>query len=381
MKCRVFLFFYFAFCITVSGQININGSSSNAITTAVPFLTVIPDARSGALGDAGVAISADANAVYANPAKLAFSELNTAFSLSYSPWLRNFGKDMNLAYASFTHKINDRNAFGVALNYFNMGSVDLFDANANALGKYTPSDFSFETAFSRRLGEKFALGISLKYIHSGLAPSFVDGQQLQSVNAIATGVSLYHTSKVTQFGKDAIFSFGANLSNIGTKISYSETGKTSFMPTNLKVGAANSWLLDDKSMLTLTLDLNKLLVPTPPLRDVDGTIISGKDDDVSMVSGMFRSFNDAPGGFKEELKEISYSTGLEFWYDKQFALRAGYFYESPDKGNRQYATLGAGFKYSMVEFNFAYIAANQNKSPLANTLRFSLLFNLDVSKN
>lgn len=387
MRYIVLTLFSSCFCLGAfaqngsSGGINVSGSSSTAITAAVPFLSVVPDARSGALGDAGVAISADANAIFSNPAKLAFIKEKTSFSLSYSPWLRNLAKDMNMAYAAFTHQINERNAFGVSLNYFNMGSIDTYDENLNPLGGFSPSDFSFETAFSRKLGEGFSLGLSAKYIHSRIAPSFVEGQQIESINGLAAGASLFYTTKARQFGKDVIFSFGAHLSNIGPKVNYTETGKSNFLPTNLKVGAANTWLLDEKSELTLTLDLSKLMVPTPPLRDVNGNIVSGKDDDRSVVSGMFGSFSDAPGGFKEELKEISYATGLEYWYDKQFALRGGYFYENPNKGNRQYFTLGAGFRYKIVDLNMAYILANQNKSPLANTLRFSLLFNLTMKKS
>ncbi|EHQ28107.1 type IX secretion system outer membrane channel protein PorV [Mucilaginibacter paludis] len=356
-----------------AGGTNTNGSSANAIPTAVPFLTVSPDSRSGALGDAGVALSPDVNANYWNPSKLAFIEDKTSLSLSYSPWLRHLLPDVNLAYLSFAKKIDDRNAFGASLRYFNLGTIELFDQYQSAQGTYQPNEFSIDGSYARKFGTNFSLGLTLRYIHSSLSNgAFVEGQQIKAANGVATDVSLYYTSKGQQFGRDATFAFGTNISNIGTKIGYTDGGQKYSLPTNLKIGAANTWFLDEYNQVTLALDLNKLLVPTPPIRDANGNIISGKDDNRSVVSGIFGSFSDAPGGFSEELKEISYSTGLEYWYNKQFALRAGYFYENPDKGNRQYLTLGAGLKYNDIDIDFSYLISDQQQSPLANTLRFSL---------
>jgi hypothetical protein len=355
------------------GATSTNGSNSSAIPTAVPFLTVSPDSRSGAMGDAGVALSPDANANYWNPSKLAFIEDSTSISLSYSPWLRHLLPDVNLAYLSFAKKLDDRNSIGASLRYFNLGTIELIDQNQIPQGTYQPNEFSIDGSFARKFGESFSLGLTLRYIHSSLSNgAFVEAQQINAANAVAADVSMFYKSKGEQFGKDALFAFGVNISNIGSKIGYTTGGQEYFLPTNLKIGAANTWNLDEYNQVTLTLDMNKLLVPTPPIRDANGNIIAGRDDDRSVVSGIFGSFSDAPGGFSEELKEISFSPGFEYWYNKQFALRAGYYYENPDKGGRQYLTLGAGLKLDDIDFDFSYLIASQDQSPLANTLRFSL---------
>ncbi len=358
------------------GATNTNGSGPNAITTAVPFLTISPDSRSGAMGDAGVAVSPDVNANYWNPSKLAFLEEKSSMSLSYSPWLRHLLPDVNLAYLSFAQKLDERNAIGASLRYFNLGTIELFDGSQNPQGTYQPNEFSVDGSFARKFGNNFSLGLTLRYIHSSLANgAYAGGQQTRAANTVAADVSLYYKTTTQQFGKDALFAFGANISNIGSKIGYVDGGQKYFIPTNLKIGAANTWYVDDFSQVTFTLDLNKLLVPTPPIRDNQGNIVRGKDDNRSVVSGIFGSFSDAPGGAKEEFKEISYSTGLEYWYNKQFAVRTGYFYENPDKGNRQYFTLGAGLKYDSFNLDFSYLVASQADSPLANTLRFAILYN------
>jgi hypothetical protein len=360
---------------------NTNGSSSNAIVTGVPFLSISPDSRSGAMGDAGVALSPDVNANYWNPSKLAFIEGDDNISLSYSPWLRRLVPDVDLAYLSFAHRLDERNTLGASMRYFNLGAIELVDANQNPQGTYRPNEFSFDLSYARAFGQSFSLGLTARYIYSNLANgAFSAGQQTKAASAIAADVSMYYNKKVQQFGMDALFAFGVNISNIGTKISYSDNGVKYFLPTNLKIGAANTWFIDDYNEFTVTLDVNKLLVPTPPIRDSNGNIVSGADDNRSVPAGIFGSFSDAPGGFSEEVKEISYSPGIEYRYNKQFALRAGYFYEHPDKGDRQYLTLGAGFKYDIFDIDFSYLAANQQKSPLSNTLRFSLLVNLGVGK-
>ncbi|WP_448701118.1 type IX secretion system outer membrane channel protein PorV [Mucilaginibacter sp. AW1-3] len=359
-----------------SGNTNTNGSTTNAITTAVPFLTISPDARSGAMGEAGVAISPDVNADYWNPAKLAYLEKSTNVSLSYSPWLRNIVPDVSLSYLSFAGKINERSFIGTSLRYFNLGTIDLFDDHQNAQGTYKPNEFSFDVSYARKFGDNFSMGLTGRYIHSDLTNgSVVNGQKTNAANGVAADVSLYLKNPSQQFGKDALFAFGVDISNIGPKMSYTVNGKQFFLPTNLKIGAANTWFLDETNEVTLALDINKLLVPTPPIRDVNGNIISGKDDNRSVVSGIFGSFSDAPGGAAEEFKEIAFSPAFEYLYNKQFALRAGYFYESPDKGNRQYFTVGVGVKYSDFKLDFAYLIASQDQSPLANTLRFTLHYN------
>lgn len=373
-----------AFSGIVNGQvIGPGGTTSDGrqgngyIVTGVPFLLVSPDARSGGIGEAGVALSEDVNANFWNPSKLAFLESNTALGLSYSPWLRRLVPDVNLAYLSFAQKLDDQNTIGASLRYFNLGQIERRDDIGNSQGTFSPSEFAVDATFARRFGDNFSLGTSLRFIYSNLSNGgFSDVQQIKPGTAVAADVSLYYKNdELYFFGKDAIFSFGTNISNIGTKISYSDNGQKYFLPTNLKIGAANTWILDDFNNVTFTLDLNKLLVPTQPLRDSVGNIVQGKNPDRSVPAGIFGSFSDAPGGFNEELREVSYSTGLEYWYDQQFALRAGYYYESPTKGDRQYLSLGAGFRYEKFRLDFSYLVADQQKSPVANTLRFSMLFN------
>ena len=363
------------------GGTNTNGSNSSQIPTAVPFLLITPDSRSGGMGEAGVAISPDVNANFWNPSKLAFIEGNDDLSASYSPWLRNLVPDVSLSYIGYAHKLDDRNTFGASLRYFNLGSIELTDATQQSLGTYTPNEFSIDGSFARKFGNEFSLGLTLRYIHSSLANgSFLAGQQYKAGNAVAADVSLYYTKQIQEFGNNATFSFGTNISNIGSKIAYTDNGTKYFLPTNWKFGIANTINLDEYNQFTFALDFNKLLVPTPPIRDSDGNIIKGKDDNVSVPAGIFGSFSDAPGGFSEEIKEFTISPGLEYWYNKQFAVRAGYFYENPSKGGLHYFTLGTGFRYDIFAFDFAYIAASQQNSPLANTLRFTLMANFGSTK-
>jgi hypothetical protein len=366
-------------------QTTTNGSNTtNAIPTAVPFLNISPDSRSGAMGDAGVALSPDVNANFWNPSKLAFLDTaSNAIGLSYSPWLRHLVPDVSVSYLSFAHNFDKRNTIGMSLRYFNLGSIQLVDANQNDQGTYRPSEFSIDGSFARKFGDNFSLGLTLRYIHSNLSnQSFASGssQATKAGSAVAADVSMYHTKSVQQFGKDATFSYGLNISNIGSKVSYSDVGPSYFLPTNLRLGIANTLNIDEFNQLTFAFDINKLLVPTPPLRDSNGNIISGHSDDVSVPAGIFGSFSDAPGGFSEEVKEISFSPGFEYVYDQQFALRGGYFYENASKGGRQYLTLGVGLKYDVFRFDFSYLAASQQSSPLANTLRFSLSLNFGASR-
>jgi hypothetical protein len=361
------------------GGANTDGSNLRSLRTATPFLNISPDSRSGAMGEAGVAISPDVNANYWNPAKLAFIEGNTnGIAASYSPWLRNLVPDVSLSYLSYFHQLDDRNTIGASLRYFNLGLIQLTDPQATDQGTYRPNEFSIDGSFARKFGDNFSLGLTLRYIHSDLSSqSFATGstQTTKAANAVAADVSMYHKSETQLFGKDAIWSYGVNISNIGTKMSYADVGQSYFLPTNLRLGVANTINIDDFNQVTVALDFNKLLVPTPPIRDANGLILSGKNDDVSVPAGIFGSFSDAPGGFSEELKEVSISTGIEYMYDQQFAIRGGYFYENPSKGGRQYLTLGVGLKYDVYRFDFSYLAARQQNSPLANTLRFTLAVN------
>ncbi len=358
-----------------------NGSQANNVSTAVPFLLITPDARTGGMGEAGVAIQPDANAMSINPSKLAFLDRPYGFSASYSPWLKSLVPDINLAYISGFFKLNDVSTIGSSLRYFSLGQIQLTDEGQQDMGIYSPNEFAFDATYSRRFGEEFSLGTTFRFIYSNLTSGqFSAGQQTKAGTAFGADVSAYYKRPTVMFNKDAIFSLGANISNIGTKMGYVDGGNKYFLPTNLKLGAASTFIIDDYSQFTLALDFNKLLVPTQPIRDTNGNIISGKDPDRSVPAGIFGSFSDAPGGFSEELKEVSVAFGAEYWYNQQFALRAGYFYETPEKGDRRYFTLGAGLKYNIFNIDFAYLLANPQKSPLANTLRFSLLFNFGSTK-
>ncbi|WP_428328625.1 type IX secretion system outer membrane channel protein PorV [Mucilaginibacter sp.] len=383
----IIIVFCIALLIPFLGFSQTSGANTIVIpNTEVPFLNLTPDSRSGAMGDAGVAISPDVNANYWNPSKLAFLETNDNVSISYSPWLRQLVPDISLSYLSYAHKIDDRNTIGASLRYFNYGSIQLTDDQQNNLGTYTPNEFSLNGSFARKFGDDFSLGLTVGYIHSSFSSSSFSGSSGGSTskagNAISAGVSMFYTKQMQEFGTDATFSFGTNISNIGSKISYSDNGPKYFLPANLKIGVANTWNLDDYNELTFALDLNKLLVPTPPIRDANGNIIKGKDDNVSVPAGIFGSFTDAPNGGSQELQQITLSPGLEYWYNKLFALRVGYFYQNANNnGGAHYLTTGVGFKYNDFTFDFSYLAARQQNSGLANTLRFTLSASFGGDKN
>ncbi|TZF85921.1 type IX secretion system outer membrane channel protein PorV (plasmid) [Pedobacter sp. BS3] len=381
-KLALFIVPFLAGCQIVYAQVNGGGETttdgrvgSGIIQTGVPFLLIAPDARSGAMGDVGVALSPDANAVHWNPSKLAFVENATGISVSYTPWLQKLVPDIDLAYVSAYHRIDDRNVIGGSIRYFSLGQIQYTDDQGNSLQTYSPNEFSVGGTYARKFGDSFSLGTGLRFIYSNLVNGqFSSGQDTHPGTALAADVSGYYKKETQMMGKDARFALGVNISNIGNKISYTDGGTKIFLPTNLKIGAANTFFLDDFSELTFALDLNKLLVPSPQYNS-DGTLVD--QSDMSVPSAIFSSFGDAQGGFKEEMQEISYSFGAEYWYNKQFALRAGYFYENPNKGDRQYLSLGAGLKYNIFMLDFAYLVASQDKSPLANTLRFTLSFNFD----
>lgn len=355
----------------------------NTITTAVPFLLIAPDARSGAMGDAGVACSADANSIHWNPAKLAFADKNIGFSLSYTPWLHALVPDINLAYLSGYKKVDKNQSIGMSLLYFSLGNITFTDIVGNTIADFKPNEFALDVAYSRKLGDRFSGGMSLRYIHSNLTGGTPVGTTPSHAgNAVAADLSAYYQNNALEIAKKkSVLAFGLNISNIGNKISYTETGTRNFIPINIRLGGSLKMDIDEYNTFGFLLDFNKLLVPTPPSTNVTGdTILAGKDPNVSVAQGIFQSFGDAPNGFKEEMKEFNISTGIEYWYDKQFALRAGFFYEDPTKGNRKFFTLGAGLKYNVFGLDFAYLIPTEQKNPLENTLRFSLLFDFDAFK-
>ncbi|HNW98100.1 MAG TPA: type IX secretion system outer membrane channel protein PorV [Bacteroidales bacterium] len=365
----------------------------NTITTAVPFLMIAPDARAGALGDAGVASTPDANSLHWNPAKYAFIEKNMGFSVSYSPWLRALVNDINLAYLTGYKKFGKDQAIAASLLYFSLGDITFTDINGTNIGQFRPSEYAFDVCYARKFSEVISGSVALRYIHSNLTGgNFVGGAESHPGNSIATDISAFY-QKDLEFGKTpAKLGVGINISNIGQKISYTETTERDFIPMNLRIGPSLTVDIDEYNQIAFLLDINKLLVPTTPVYETDSNglpvtdaygnniILAGKDPNVSVVSGLFQSFGDAPGGFKEEIREFTISTGVEYWYDKQFAIRGGLFYEDKTKGNRKYFTLGAGLKYNVFGLDFAYLIPIEQRNPLENTLRFTLLFDFDAFK-
>lgn len=359
----------------------------NTITTSVPFLMISPDARAGGMGDAGVASSPDANSIHWNPAKLAFLEKNGGISISYTPWLRSLVSDINLGYVTGYKKLKNNQTLAGSLRYFSLGSIQFTDEVGNDIGTFNPNEFAVDLGYARLLSDNFSGGIALRYIHSNLTGGIVvQGNTSKAGNSVAADVSVYFQKDAEVGKKDAVIAAGFAITNIGSKISYTETGDKDFIPINLRFGPSLKLKLNDYNDLTFLLDINKLLVPTPPIYSdsVDPLtneqqIIFGQSSDVSVASGIFQSFSDAPDGFKEELKEFNIAGGMEYWYDKQFAFRVGYFFESAQKGNRKYFTLGAGLKYSVFGLDFAYLIPTEQRNPLENTLRFTLSFDLASS--
>lgn len=356
----------------------------NTITTAVPFLLISPDARAGGMGDQGVASRPDATSIHWNPSKLAFIEKKSGFSVSYTPWLKALVNDMFIGYLSGYTKLKNEQTIGASLRYFSLGNITFTDQNGAIIRDFKPNEFAFDVAYARKLSEYFSGGIALRYVHSNLTGgATVDGSDSKAGNTVAADVSVYFEKEIELGNKEAIFSSGANISNIGAKISYTETGTKNFIPTNLRIGPGLRLKLNEYNDLAFNLDINKLLVPTPPIYTQDSTssndvILYGEDPDVSVAAGIFQSFNDAPDGFKEELQEFNIGFGMEYWYDNQFAFRGGYFYEDKRKGNRKYFTLGAGLRYNVFGIDLAYLIPTDQRNPLENTLHFTLTFDFDA---
>jgi len=356
---------------TTSNTIATNGQNSSTITTAAPFLLIAPDSRGASLGDNGVATAPDVNSMHWNPAKYAFSPEGQAIGISYTPWLRKLVSDINLAYVSAYTHLDQRQTLATSFRYFSYGDIIYTDQLGNNYGLFKPSEFAFDAAYIRKLTNNFSMALAGRFIHSNIGQS-TQSTALKPANGIAADIAIYWNKEVTLLGTAATAAYGVDISNIGTKIDYGSSTKD-FLPTNLRIGGSTNFHLNETSSVALSLDLNKLLVPTNPITDANGNIISGKNPNVSVPAGIFQSFTDAPGGFKQELQEIAYSLGLEYNYSNQLYLRSGYFYENPNQGNRQYLELGAGVKYNVFNIDFAYLISN-NTNPLSNTLRFSLNF-------
>ena len=355
----------------------------NVITTAAPFLLISPDSRGAAMGDLGVATSADANSIHWNASKLAFIEGDAGISLSAAPWLRQLVPDVWFYYVSGYKKIDKQSTVAMSLRYFTLGDIQFTDNNGNSNGNYEPKEFALDGAYARRLSDNLSLGIALRFIFSDLARGQVgtSGAEIKAGIAGAGDVSATYKNDMKIGERDFDYSIGGNISNIGNKITYTTEANRDFIPVNLRLGTFWNTQIDEYNEIGFGVDFNKLLVPTPQytydtLGNIDGRVI----DDGPLIQGMLSSFGDAPGGFREELKEFTYSIGLEYWYAKQFALRAGYFHEAETKGARQYATFGAGLKYKVFQIDAAYLQPFTRRHPLQNTIRFSLLFDIDAFK-
>lgn len=379
----------------------------NTITTAVPFISITPDSRAGAMGDAGTALSANSHSVYWNTAMLNFAKDDAEISVSYTPWLRALTSDMHLSYVSGYKRLGDRHAVTAGLRYFSLGEITFTDNSGQKLRDDKPNEFEIVGGYAFKLAERFSIGINGKFIYSNLTGgSVTPGNTMKPGIAGATDISFIYYNEDAEFAqRDGTLSLGATINNIGNKIAYTDVASSQrdFLPMNLKLGAAYTMEFDKFNTLTWAVDLQKLLVPTPPIRANNGDIIAGKNNNVGIISGMIQSFGDAPGQIekdaqnnyiqnsdgsykikkgsklKEELREINIATGLEYWYNNMFAIRGGFFYENYTKGSRQYFNAGVGLKYKIIGIDISYLAALRQGNPLANTVRFTLRFQLGDS--
>ena len=366
----------------------------NVISTAVPFMIIAPDARSSAMGDVGVSTSPDVYSMHWNPAKYAFIQDDFSVGLAYSPWLRELVNDMNIAYVGMSKRLSSKSTLAATLRYFSLGELMFTDENNNTIGAYSPNEWAIDVAYSRKLGKYVSGAVAGRMIYSNLTQGVKDYSK--PAVSVAADIAVYYTRPVYWFSTmNANFSWGVSINNIGSKMNYNEANmEKDFIPTNLRLGPTLKLDIDDYNSLAISVDLNKLLVPTPPIYATDpetGAVIyengepviaAGKNDNVGPIQGMFQSFLDAPGGFSEELKEITLGLGAEYLYNQTFSVRTGFFHESKMKGNRRYMTFGAGLRYNVFNIDVSYLVPVNNKAtsgtnPLEGTLRFSLTFNLD----
>lgn len=371
---RIFLA---GFCIFFVSTSLLAQNSINVVTTAVPFLRISPDARAGGMGDLGVATSPDVNSQFYNVAKYAFAKNPTGIAMTYTPWLKDLGlNDVFLASLAGYYKLDETQAISGSLRYFSLGNIQFTDNFGNDLNSFRPREVAVDAGYSRILSDRLSLGVSLRYINSNLAGGqAISGVSYKPGNAVAGDIGLYYN---TLSDDGSGISLGAAFTNLGSKISYtSDATQKDFIPANLSIGAVYTSVTNEVNKLSFGLDIHKLLVPTPPLLGDSAGLANYRSK--SVVAGWFSSFGDAPGGFGEELREFYFSAGAEYTYNEQFSVRAGYFYEDKEKGNRQYFSLGAGFKYSSIGFNLSYLipsGSGVNRNPLSNTIRFGLVFDL-----
>lgn len=349
------------------------------ITTAVPFVLIAADARSAGMGDVGVATSVDGFSQQWNPSKYAFSTYKQGFGITYTPYLSQLVNDIFLGNLTYFNRLNERSAIAGGLRYFSLGEIDLISDPSQIDNPLIvrPNELVLDFSYSLRLSERYAMAVTARYLRSDLKLQVQD-EDATAGSSFAVDVSGYYQSEEIRFDDfDGRWRFGFNISNLGPKISYDDVGQEDFLPTNLGLGGGFDFILDPFNKVGVTAEVNKLLVPTPPVRDDDGNVISGQDDDVSFFKGVFQSFGDAPDGFSEEIEEFTWALGVEYAYQDSFFLRTGYFNESEDKGSRKFLSLGAGFKYTSINIDVSYLFSTSNvRSPLEGTLRFGLTFNL-----
>lgn len=352
----------------------------NVVTTAVPFLRISPDARSGGMGDLSIATNPDASSSFFNIGKVPFNTSAAGVTLTYTPWLKKLVNDVYLASLAGYYKLDEQQAISGSLRYFSLGQIQFTNENGGLESTGNPREFGIDIGYSRKLSDRSGFGVGLKYIHSNLAAgSSGNGSNYQPGNAVAGDLGFYH-NRQNEFGQG--WSFGVAITNLGSKIAYTDNAdQKDFIPANLGVGTTYTKVIDESNKISFGVDVNKLLVPTPPGTLDSAGIANYRDQGV--LGSWFKSFGDAPGGFGEELREFQVSVGGEYWYNNQFALRAGYFYEDKTKGNRRYFTTGVGVKYNVFGLNFSYLVPSggtgSNQNPLSNTLRFSLVFDLDAT--
>jgi hypothetical protein len=378
-----------------------NDLTMNTITTALPFLSITPDSRAGGMGEAGTALSPNSTSIYWNTSMLSFAKKKGEVGLSYVPWLRQLTNDIHLSYLSGYYKVNERHTIGGSLRYFSLGEITFTDNLGNVIRNDKPSEYELAGAYAFKLSNKLSVGLNGKFAYSNLTGGLVvGGVNTKAAIAGATDLSFTYFSENAKIGSlSGAYTFATTINNVGNKIAYSENAKRDFIPMNLKIATSYRADFDKFNDLLVAFELQKLLVPTPPIYADDETIASGKNNDVGVIAGMLQSFHDAPGvvakddignfikntdgsyqivkgsRLKEELTEINIATGLEYWYNNVFAIRTGYFYENKNKGNRKYVNFGAGFKYNNLGIDMSYLVSVSGKnSPLANTIRFTLRY-------
>lgn len=376
----------------ISSQ-QLNGTTINPITTAVPFLMISPDSKQGAMGDAGAATEPDVNSIHWNGSKLAFVEKKFGVGFTVTPWLRNLVPDINMYYLSGYGRINDKQTIGASLRYFSLGNIELTDATGTRTGSFKPNEFAVDLAFSQKLSKNFGLGVATRFINSSISRVYFNGSSGNAASTFAVDISMFYKSNTLKLGdKKAVATGGLAFTNIGAKIKYSND--QNFIPMNMRLGGGLKTQLDEFNSFGVYLDFNKLLVPTPPIYQTtvnasgqieyvydpatgEKVIEKGKNPNVDVPTGIIQSFSDAPGGAKEELQEINTSFGMEYDYNKIFMVRGGFFYESKTKGGRQYFTVGAGFRFKVITVDMSYLIPTSLQNPLQRTWRISLSFNFD----